>query len=193
ATPSTPRSRAPCWRLVSAGGSPVGVPSPKEGEMRLLVRLAVVMLALAVPASAGAATLRLNMQNNLDSLDPANAFLTSSWGLEYATCLKLANYPDAPAPRGTIPQLEGAASYRISSDGLTYTFVVPDGKYVFSNGEPVSAASFVRAFARSLDPAIDTVARNYVHEIAGADAYAAGSASSISGITVRGAQLSIAL
>ena len=164
--------------------------------MRHLVRLAVAVLALALPTaatSAGSTTLNLNMQSRLDSLDPARADLTFSWGLEYATCVKLINYPDVPSIAGSTPQLEAATTYRVSGDGLTYTFVVPDGKYVFSDGEPVNAASFVRAFTRSLDPAIGPIARDFTHEIAGADAYASGSASSISGISVIGAQLRIQL
>lgn len=161
--------------------------------MRLLARLVLAVLALALPAAASSATLNLNMQGRLDSLDPARADLTFSWGLEYATCAKLVNYPDAASIAGSTPQLEAAATYRVSSDGLAYTFVVPDGKYVFSDGEPVSATSFVRAFTRSLDPALGALARDFTHEIAGADAYASGAASSISGISVIGAQLRLTL
>jgi len=75
--------------------------------------------ALVVPALAAGATLNINMSGNLDSLDPSQAYLTSSWAVEYATCLKLVNYPDAPAPGGSVPRPEGAATFRVSSDGLT--------------------------------------------------------------------------
>jgi oligopeptide transport system substrate-binding protein len=163
--------------------------------MRHLARLAIAaaVLVLAAPAAGSSTTLTLNMQSRLDSLDPARADLTFSWAVEYATCLKLINYADVPSIGGSTPQLEAAATYRVSSDGLTYTFVVPDGKFFFSDGEPVNAASFVRAFTRSLDPAIGPIARDFTHEIAGADAYASGTAPSISGISATGAQLRIVL
>jgi hypothetical protein len=43
----------------------------------------------------------------------------------------------------------------------------------------------------SLDPALHGTAANYVHDIVGADAYAAGAASTIQGITQVGPFLSI--
>jgi len=133
------------------------------------------------------------MQGRIDSLDPAIAFVTSSWQVEYATCLKLVNYPDLSGPQGASPQPEAASTFRVSSDGLTYTFVVPAGKFFFSDGEAVTVDSFVRAFTRSLDPALSGPARGYVHDIVGADAYTARSASTISGIATHGSLLTISL
>jgi ABC-type oligopeptide transport system substrate-binding subunit len=153
------------------------------------MRILAALIALIFAAPASAATLRVNMQGNIDSLDPAIAFLSQSWQLEYATCLKLVNYPDG----GTTPQPEAASTYFVSKDGLTYTFVVPFGKYFFSDGEPVGVDNFVRAFTRSLDPALHGPARAYVHDIVGADAYVSGTAQSISVITTQGSLFRIAL
>lgn len=161
--------------------------------MRRVAVVVALLVAFALPSHAGAAMLRLNMQAGIDSLDPALGFVNTTWELEYATCVKLANYPDVSGPLGSTPRLE-AASYQLSSlDNLTQTFVVVPGRYVFSDGEPVTAASFLRAFTRSLHPALHGPAANYVHDIVGADAYASGSAAAIRGITQIGPFLTIHL
>ncbi len=161
--------------------------------MKRLAAVVTLLLAFALPAHAGAATLRLDMQGQIDSLDPALGFVSTTWELEYATCVKLVNYPDIGGPRGVTPRLEAASFELDSRDRLTRTFFVLPGRYFFSDGEPVTAASFVRAFTRSLDPALHGPAANYVHDIVGADAYASGAASTIQGITQSGPFLSIHL
>jgi peptide/nickel transport system substrate-binding protein len=161
--------------------------------MKRLAAVVALLLAFALPAHAGAATLRLNMQGRIDSLDPALGFESTTWEVEYATCVKLVNYPDIGGPRGATPRLEAASFEFDSRDNLTRTFFVMPGRYFFSDGEPVTAASFMRAFTRSLDPALHSPAANYVHDIVGADAYAAGAASTIQGITQVGPFLSIHL
>ena len=45
-----------------------------------------------------------------------------------------------------------AESYDVSDDDLTYTFHLRDAKW--SNGEPVTAADFVFAWQRAVDPAV---------------------------------------
>lgn len=161
--------------------------------MRYLVAVVALLLAFALPAHAGAATLRLDMQDRIDSLDPALGFESTTWEVEYATCVKLVNYPDVAGPSGANPRFEAASFELDSRDNLTRTFFVLPGRYVFSDGEPVTAASFMRAFTRSLDPAMHGPAANYVHDIVGADAYASGAASTIQGITQAGPFLSIHL
>ena len=48
---------------------------------------------------------------------------------------------------------EAASSLpEISSDGLTYTYTVPPGKFKFNTGEPVTAESFQYALERDLNP-----------------------------------------
>ncbi|MHA6530305.1 peptide ABC transporter substrate-binding protein [Paenibacillus sp. BAC0078] len=49
-----------------------------------------------------------------------------------------------------------AEKWDISADGLVYTFHLRDAKW--SNGDPVEAADFVRAWQRVLDPATDPAA-----------------------------------
>ena len=48
---------------------------------------------------------------------------------------------------------EAASSLpEISSDGLTYTYTVPPGKFKFNTGESVTAESFQYALERDLNP-----------------------------------------
>jgi oligopeptide transport system substrate-binding protein len=169
------------------------------------VLLASLAMA-AVLAGTGTATdaryrdstnaLRFNIPLRIDSLDPAIAFFDLSWQIEYATCVKLVNYPDLAAPGGQEVRPEAAVKMpRVSADGLTYTFVVPPGRFTFSppSNEKVTAANFKRAIERSLDPTLRDYAVAYMHDVVGVDDFVAGRASSVSGVTVQGAQLRIQL
>jgi peptide/nickel transport system substrate-binding protein len=147
-------------------------------------------------SSAGGGSALFELRGQLDSLDPALAYTQSSWQVEYATCVKLLNYPDEGAPAGEVPMPEAAASLpSISQDGLKYTFVVPPNRFRFSppSNEQVTAASFARAFERSLSPSISSPALPFANVIVGADDYHAGLSASISGVAVHGPVLTIRL
>src|SRR5690349_20400565 len=146
---------------------PSGQPAAKfsEGEhvsnlRRSLAVLATATLTMGVVAGVGGAKssvsggiLNVDLPSDVDSTDPALAYLNTSWEIEYATGLKLVNYPDAEAPRGSRVVPEAAAGLpRVSNGGKTYDFTVKAGFTKFSNGEPVTAKSFARTFARVLDP-----------------------------------------
>ncbi|PWU21483.1 MAG: hypothetical protein C5B48_11270 [Candidatus Rokuibacteriota bacterium] len=159
--------------------------------------LAVLTGAAAFAASSPAdRTAVFELHGSLGSLDPALGYDTGSWQIEYATCVKLVNYPDRRAKTGEHLVPEAALSMpSVSRDGRTYTFVVSPGKYRFSppSNEQVTAQSFVRAFERTLSPGVDSPALRYTHDIEGADAYHSGEASSISGVTANGPVLTIRL
>jgi hypothetical protein len=53
---------------------------------------------------------------DIEDIDPSIAYGTTSWALEYSTALKLLDYPDAPAPKGSRLVLDGASLYRVSRD-----------------------------------------------------------------------------
>ena len=73
-------------------------------------------------------TLRVNLPvTDIDDIDPSLAYGTTSWHIEYSTALKLFNYPDAPAPRGSELVPEGASSFTVSPDGRKYTFTIRRG------------------------------------------------------------------
>lgn len=106
----------------------------------------------STPAVKGG-TLKMALHGGIDFLDPAMAYYQESWQIEYSTCVKLLNYPDKAAPAGLALEPEAAsAAPTISSDGLTYTFTVPAGKYKFNTGEPVTAQTFADTLSRDLNP-----------------------------------------
>ena len=81
-------------------------------------------------------------------IDPQQGYVTTSWWLEYATALKLVNWPDRPDPAGTRLVLEAASSVAVSNRGKTYTFVIRKGLR-FSDGSPMTARSFAYAIDRT--------------------------------------------
>src|SRR2546428_8942936 len=85
-------------------------------------------------------TLRLNMSSSdIQSIDPGIDYEFLGWPLEFATCLKLVNYPDKPGKAGTVLVPEAAKTMpTISADGKTYTFTIRPG-FKFNTGETVTA------------------------------------------------------
>jgi YVTN family beta-propeller protein len=115
--------------------------------------------------------------------------------ISYATCAKLLNYPDKPAPEGTrlIPEVARSVPTR-SADGRTYTFTIRNG-FAFSPPlkERVTADTFKHSIERALDPRTHGSAIAFVGDIVGAQAFASGKAKDVSGIVVHGTKLSITL
>jgi peptide/nickel transport system substrate-binding protein len=108
-------------------------------------------------------------------------------------CATLLAYPDVPLPAGLhlVPDL-AVAFPKISSDGKTYTFTVRKGLR-FSDGQPVTAASFAHAIDRFLDPKMQSPNASAFADVVGAQAVLDGKAASPSGITARGNRLVIRL
>jgi DNA-binding SARP family transcriptional activator/ABC-type transport system substrate-binding protein len=163
------------------------------------------LLAIRVGPTAADATAKLrgrvahfvSVNDWLDDTDPAVATQAWQWQLEYATCAKLMNYPDAPAPAGWRVRPEvAAAPPEVSTDGRTYSFRIRRG-YRFSppSNEPVTAETFKATIERALSPRLGpkAVAAAFVSDIAGVRAYRAGRSERISGIDVRGDTLTITL
>jgi YVTN family beta-propeller protein len=159
---------------------------------------------------------RINSEHDVGSLDPALAYTpleqatvahgALAWQIEYATCAKLLNYPDRPAPFGStlVPEVADAFP-TVSADGRTYTFRIRSGfRFSPPSRERVTAATFKYAIERSLSPrmhgpaglaavAAGSGARATLDDVVGADAYAAGRASHVSGIVANGDTLTIRL
>jgi len=139
-------------------------------------------------ASSGAAqkggTFRVSLNTDIDYVDPALAYYTVSWSIEYATCSMLMNYPDAPAPRGSRLTPEVAAGFpQISKNGKTYTFTLKK-TFKFSNGSKVTAANYAAAINRNLNPKMASPAQPFIEDIVGASAVIDGKASKASGVKV---------
>jgi YVTN family beta-propeller protein len=176
-------------RTIPVGGSPQAV-AVAEGRVWVTVDERSIG---AAPAAGG--TARLGAQDDVDFMDPALAFAPMSWGLLYATCAELVNYPDKAAPEGSQLKAEVAEALpRRSADGRTYTFTIRKGfRFSPPSNEPVTAETFRYTIERTLAPVMRSAADSYMHDIVGADDYMAGKAAHISGITARGNRLSIRL
>jgi ABC-type oligopeptide transport system substrate-binding subunit len=137
-------------------------------------------------AAVAGGTLKIARLTDVGSLDPALAYIPDTWSIEYATCAKLYNYRDLPAPTGAVAVPEVAKTFpKVSKDGRTNTIVL-NRTYRFHSGERITAASFVAAFNRDANPQMHSPAVQYLQEIAGADAVIAGSTDVITGVKAVG-------
>jgi peptide/nickel transport system substrate-binding protein len=140
----------------------------------------------AVGATGG--TLNVDLFTDVDYTDPALDYLSTGWEIEYATCLKLLNYPDANGPKGGQLTPEAAAGFpKVSNGGKTYDFTVNASFTKFSNGQPVTAANFKAAFDRDADPKMQSPALPFFSDVVGSDK------SPVSGVKVKGSHLIVTL
>src|ERR671926_601007 len=168
--------------------------------MAALGALLLVVAGFAHAASSSAAkkggTMRLNMSaTDVDFSDPSLAYGTISWQIEYATALKLLNYPDKGPPLGWRLQHEAAAGLPIiSNNGKKYTFTIKRGLR-FSDGSAVTARNFKWAFDRSATKAQQSPASAFMDSVVGyTKAVDAGkNPANVAGVTARGNKLIIRL
>ncbi len=159
---------------------------------------AVAMLVTGGAAAAQAPApmqLRIELSVDIDYVDPALAYYVPTWGIEYATCAKLVNYPDRPAPEGGRLQPEVARTMpTVSPDGKTYTFELRDD-FVFSppSNERVTAANFKWAIDRALNRQMNSPAQAFYGDIVGAQDVISGTTNSTSGVVADGNTLRITL
>ena len=78
-----------------------------KGKAALTASVVLAMTGLAVNAGvAGAAaptkggTMKIALQSDTDFTDPALDYYQLGWEIEYSTCVKLLNYPDAKGAEG---------------------------------------------------------------------------------------------
>ena len=97
---------------------------------------------------AGGLDMNVMLETPVESLDPQQATDGTSFEV-------IANYTDGlmqmDADGAAVPAI--AESYELSEDGLTYTFHLREDAN-WSNGTPVTAADFVFAWQRAVDPAV---------------------------------------
>ena len=166
---------------------------------KLWLSTALVAVALlAVFAGSGAAksakagaqggTLNVDLPNDIDYTDPALDYLSTGWEIEYATCLKLMNYPDANGAKSSQLVPEAATGFpKVSNSGKTYDFNVKVDYTKFSNGQAVTAANFKAAFDRNADPKMQSPSVAFFSDVVGARK------SPVSGVKVNGSHLIINL
>jgi peptide/nickel transport system substrate-binding protein len=142
-------------------------------------------------------TLRVNASNNdFEFSDPGLAYDTLSWSMLYTTQMLLVNFPEKNGQAGSVLYPEAATSFpTVSKNGLTYTFHVRPG-LKFSDGSPVTAASYQRAWERALSPKMGSpvgVNDQFQSVVVGAQAFLDGKAQSISGISAKGLTITFKL
>jgi peptide/nickel transport system substrate-binding protein len=166
--------------------------------------LAAVFAATASSASRPAAkplskralkggTLRVNASNNdFEFSDPGIAYDTLSWSMLYTTQMLLVNFPEKSGQSGSVLYPEAATSFpTVSKDGKTYTFHIRPG-LKFSDGSPVTAAAYQRAWERDLSPKMGSPRGpndQFQRVVVGAEVFLDGKADKISGISANGLTL----
>lgn len=125
--------------------------------------------------------------------DPAVAF--GAGQILRATCALLFDYPDRPIPDGARLQPEVAVAMpEVTDRGRTYTIRVRPGfRFSPPSNQPVTAEAFARALERGIHPRTGSYAAVLMSDIAGAEAYSAGRARRLAGVSARGDRLTIRL
>src|SRR6476659_10624133 len=162
---------------------------------KLGIAFVVLLAALCVAGTATAhnkaktgGTLNVDLTTDVDYTDPALSYLSTGWELEYATGLKLLNYPDGMGPKTSQLVPEAAAGFpKVSNNGRTYDFTISTGFTKFSDGSKVTAASFKAAFDRNADPKMQSPAGAFMSDVVGA------STSPVSGGKAQGNHLIVTL
>jgi YVTN family beta-propeller protein len=177
---------------IHVGGSPTAL-TVADGRVWVAVDAQSIPPSRSGPSGG---TLRIFSGFDIsDNMDPALAADPLSEQLLYATCAKLLNYPDKPGAAGSqlIPEVAQALPNR-SPDGKTYTFTIRPGfRFSPPSDQPVTAQTFKYTIERTLNPKTKSYAAQFFGDVVGADAYMAGKATSISGVTASGNQLIIRL
>jgi peptide/nickel transport system substrate-binding protein len=176
--------------------------------------LGVVMLVAAIFASTASSasrpaakptskhalkggTLRVNVHDaDFEFIDPALSYDTLTWSMLYSTQTLLVNFPEKKGQAGSVLYPEAATSFpKVSNNGKTYTFHIRPG-LKFSDGSPVTAAAYQRAWERNLSPKMGSplgVNDQFQNVVVGGNAFLDGKAQKIAGITAKGLTLTFRL
>lgn len=123
-------------------------------------------------------TINIDSIGTIKDLDPAHAYDTSSEEIVQQVYDRLVTYQGTGA---TIVGMD-AKSWEVSPNGKVYTFHLRPG-LKFSNGDTVTAQSFVDEFDRVLSKSINSPAEGFLDPILqGSHAYYEGKAKSVSGL-----------
>ena len=169
----------------------------------LLVAATTVGAAGSATQQAGTAgvnkggTLRVNENtSDFDFVDPQLAYRTDDWSMLFTTSMQLVSFPEKTGAAGSQLYPQAATAFpTVSKDGKTYTFHIRSGLR-FSDGSPVTAAAYQRAWERILSPKMGSplgVNLDLQNVIAGGDAFLSGKTQHISGISAKGLTLTFHL
>lgn len=140
---------------------------------------ASVVLSLSACAGGGASgkVLRVGLQDEFKTLDPAIGYDVPSWGAEHLLFNSLVTYD---FDSRVAPDL--AESWQVEDGGKAYTFKLREG-VTFHDGRPMTSQDVVYSFNRLLDPATKSPGASFYTDIVGAGERLAGKAESVSGVT----------
>jgi len=170
----------------------------------MLVAGASLLVAASLASASGSSSqirkggiLKIGATGNLDSVDPAIAYGTTSWWFEFATRANLYTYPDRQGSAGGKLVPEVAKRFTVSRSGKVFKFFLKRG-YKFSDGAPVTAKSFAYAIQRALNKDLGSPAGPFVNDksavnIVGSAAVQAGKTNNVAGVKARGLVLTIRL
>ncbi len=138
-------------------------------------------------------TLKLNENSeDFDFVDPQLAYRTDDWAMLFTTAMQLVSFPEKAGAAGSQLYPQAATAFpTVSKDGKTYTFKIRSG-LKFSDGSPVTADSYQRAWERILSPKMGSplgVNLDLQNVIQGGAAFLAGKTQRISGISAKGQTL----
>jgi peptide/nickel transport system substrate-binding protein len=155
------------------------------GIVATVLALALVLSACGKSTKTGG-TVTVLFGTAPDSLDPGMAYTTQALEPDQTAYIPMTTYDHVAGVAGgkLIPGLATALP-TVSADGKTYTMTMRPG-LVFSNGKPVKASNFTYGIERALK--IPWGGSSFITaNVVGAEAYAKGSAKTISGITTNDA------
>jgi len=121
----------------------------------------------AEPASGSRDTLIIGTTDEVNSLDPQDAYATHDWEIIRNTGVPLLRYIPGEAEL----ELGAAADWpEISNDGKTYTFQLRED-VTFADGTPVTAEDYVRAWDRfnTLEGQVSGLVQSYVEDVEAVD------------------------
>ncbi len=121
----------------------------------------------AKPASGSLDTIIIGTTDEVNSLDPQDAYATHDWEILKNTGVALMSYKP-----GTSELVPGAAADfpTISDDGMTYTFKLRDN-LKYADGTPVTAQDYVRSWNRlnTLEGQVSGLIQSYVESVEALD------------------------
>ncbi|HEV2591004.1 MAG TPA: ABC transporter substrate-binding protein, partial [Gaiellaceae bacterium] len=133
---------------------------------------------------------------DFDTVDPGLAYVANDWAMLFNTQMLLVNFPEKSGQAGSVLYPEAATSFpSVSNDGKTYVFHLRPG-LKFSDGSPVTATAFQRAWERNLSPKMGSpygVNDGFQSVIVGGTDFLAGKTQHIAGITAKGLTLTFHL
>ncbi len=177
-------------RLQSRRGRPArraGSPAPRLSRMAATRRLTILMLVVmwglpGLTADAGAAqegVFRINNMVEPESLDPALVTGVP----EHRIISNLFEGLTTADPKDLSPRPGMAESWRVSKDGVVYTFTLREARW--TDGRPVTAHDFVYAWERVLNPKTGAKYAQQLYYLKNGEAYNRGRITDFSQVGVK--------